>query len=136
MKRSRALFESLAPDDWVGYLTDSGSNFRLDIATILPYKGNRSGTEKPPLWKGLREYLMEAYPDQVTEVVGIEADDQLAIDQYTSYDIAARALVDTGCTPYEFSAILEQHSEIYPSLLVPRTYAYSSSHCITICRIY
>ena len=107
-EKIKSIVRESGADDWVGYLTDSGSNFRLDIATILPYKGNRSGTEKPPLWKGLREYLMEAYPDQVTEVVGIEADDQLAIDQYTSYDIAARALVDTGCTPYEFSTVLDE----------------------------
>lgn len=82
-EKIKSIVRESGSDDWVGYLTDSGSNFRLDIATILPYKGNRSGTEKPPLWKGLREYLMETYPDQVTEVVGIEADDQLAIDQYT-----------------------------------------------------
>lgn len=86
-EKIKSIVRESGADDWVGYLTDSGSNFRLDIATILPYKGNRSGTEKPPLWKGLREYLMEAYPDQVTEVVGIEADDQLAIDQYE--DIAS-----------------------------------------------
>lgn len=83
-EKIKSIVRESGADDWVGYLTDSGSNFRLDVATILPYKGNRSGTEKPPLWKGLREYLMEAYPDQVTEVVGIEADDQLAIDQYVT----------------------------------------------------
>jgi len=70
--------------DWVGYLTDSPSNFRIGIATILPYKGNRSGTTKPARYQMLRDYLLDAYPDRVKLVYGMEADDQLAIDQYSS----------------------------------------------------
>jgi hypothetical protein len=81
-ERIESIVRESGADNWVGYLTDSGSNFRLDVATILPYKGNRSGKSKPPLWEGLRNHLLKKYPDQVTEVSGIEADDQLAIDQY------------------------------------------------------
>jgi len=71
--------------DWVGYLTDSASNFRIGVATILPYKGNRSGTTKPARYQMLRDYLLDAYPDRVKLVYGMEADDQLAVDQYDDY---------------------------------------------------
>jgi hypothetical protein len=76
------IVEKVGADDWVGYLTDSDSNFRIRLATILPYKGNRSGSEKPPHYKFLRHYLLGKYPDQTFLVKGMEADDQLAIDQY------------------------------------------------------
>lgn len=78
----KKIMEESGATSWVGYLTDSDRNFRIDVATILPYKGNREGSSKPAKWKMIREYLQSKYPDQVTEVSGIEADDQLAIDQY------------------------------------------------------
>lgn len=87
-EKIESIVRESGSDDWVGYLTDSGSNFRLDVATILPYKGNRSNSKKPPHWKALRDHLLEKYPDKVTEVSGIEADDQLAIDQYKDYNDA------------------------------------------------
>jgi len=68
--------------DWYGYLTNSSSNFRIDVATILPYKGNRAGNEKPPKYQMLRDYLMDTYSDRVSMVEGMEADDALAIYQY------------------------------------------------------
>jgi len=71
-------------DSWIGYLSDSDSNFRIGLATILPYKGNRTGKEKPPKYQMLRDYLQEKYPDQVTMIYGMEADDALAIDQYAA----------------------------------------------------
>ena len=80
-----SIVEASGADNWVGYLTDSGSNFRLDLATILPYKGNRAGLSKPPRYQMLRDYLLDAYPDNVKLVHGMEADDQLAIDQYKDY---------------------------------------------------
>jgi len=78
----RNITERSGADDWIGYLSDSPSNFRNDIATILPYKGNRDGNKKPPKYQMLRDYLQEAYPDQVTMIYGMEADDALAIYQY------------------------------------------------------
>lgn len=81
-KIARIVDESGATD-WVGYLTESSSNFRIPLATILPYKGNRSGSTKPPRYQMLRDHLLDSYPDRVTLVKGMEADDQLAIDQYT-----------------------------------------------------
>lgn len=93
-EKIKDITEKAGADDWVGYLTDSSSNFRLDVATILPYKGNRSGSEKPPKYQMLRDYLMDAYPDKVSMVVGMEADDQLAIDQWSDYTKASKTAVD------------------------------------------
>jgi hypothetical protein len=88
------IVEKAGADEWVGYLSDSPTNFRLDVATILPYKGNRSGSEKPPRYQMLRDYLMDNYPDQVFMVTGMEADDQLAIDQYNDYERSYASRVD------------------------------------------
>ena len=57
------------------YLTGKG-NFRIDLATILPYKGTRT-SEKPPHFYQLREYMERTWGAIVTE--GIEADDAIAI---------------------------------------------------------
>jgi hypothetical protein len=103
----KKIVERSEADSWVGYLTDSDRNFRIDVASILPYKGNREGSSKPPKWQMIRDYLLSEYSNQVTLVSGIEADDQLAIDQYKSYDLAVRALADTGCTPNEFKICVD-----------------------------
>lgn len=57
------------------YLTGSG-NFRDQIATIRPYKGNRATTSKPLLYWELREYLARQWGAKT--VHGIEADDIIA----------------------------------------------------------
>ena len=77
----KSIMEKSGGDDWVGGLTDSASNFRIPLATILPYKGNRAGTEKPHSYQMLRDYLMDVYPDRVVMVEGMETDDWLAINQ-------------------------------------------------------
>lgn len=89
-EKIQRIIEQSGADDWVGYLTHSSSNFRLDLATILPYKGNRSGSTKPPKYQMLRDYLLDQYPDNVSLVEGMEADDQLAIDQYKNRDFLRR----------------------------------------------
>lgn len=72
---------------WQGYLTGEG-NFRYDIATIQPYKGNRSATEKP-FWKeAIFNYLRDERNCQV--VKGYEADDQIAIDYEEDCIICSR----------------------------------------------
>ena len=78
----KEIVERSGGTSWVGYLSDSPSNFRNLVATILPYKGNRIGNEKPAKFHMLREYLLEEYPDNVELIFGMEADDALAIDQY------------------------------------------------------
>lgn len=58
------------------YLTGSG-NFREKVATIQPYKGNRT-QPKPPYLPDVRQYMVEIW--RATVVDGKEADDQVAIE--------------------------------------------------------
>lgn len=58
------------------YLTGSG-NFREQVATIQPYKGNRT-QPKPPYLPDVRQYMVEIW--RATVVDGKEADDQVAIE--------------------------------------------------------
>lgn len=57
-------------------LTGPG-NFRDEIATILPYKGNRVDNAKPFYYQQIRDYLCDAHDAQVIE--GHEADDECSI---------------------------------------------------------
>lgn len=63
------------------FLTGPG-NFRFDIATQVPYKGNRDGFEKPIRYSTVTEHLKTQYNAET--VTGIEADDILAIEQFKS----------------------------------------------------
>lgn len=54
-------------------------NFRFGVATSTPYKQRKS--VRPLHYYNLRAYAMESYPCVVSH--GMEADDQLAIDQDT-----------------------------------------------------
>ncbi len=50
-------------------------NFRNDIATLQPYKGNREDSVKPPHFKTVEDYLKEKYPTII--IHDREADDYL-----------------------------------------------------------
>lgn len=67
-----------------GYLTGEG-NYRENIATIQPYKGNRTSS-KPVHYAAIKEYLIKHHKAQVVE--GQEADDMLGINQGTDTCIA------------------------------------------------
>ena len=64
------------------YLTGS-DNYRVALATILPYKGNRV-QEKPIWYKEAREYLQYAFAAKVVD--GQEADDAIGIEQFSHPD--------------------------------------------------
>jgi hypothetical protein len=64
--------------DYVAYLHDGG-NYRYDVATILPYKGNRDKTHKPKYFDEIRTYLFDVW--KATPVKDIESDDAIGIDQ-------------------------------------------------------
>lgn len=66
-------------DEYTCYLTNSPTNFRLELATIQPYKGNRTAP-KPPYWLALRNYLLDEH--DAVMVSGMEADDQMSIEQH------------------------------------------------------
>lgn len=57
------------------------TNFRDDVAKLLPYKGNRDPANKPKYYKELREYMVERYGAIMSE--GEEADDLLGIHQFS-----------------------------------------------------
>jgi len=59
------------------YLTGE-NNFREEVATILPYKGNRT-QDKPVHYQRIKEYLISKHHAEVID--GQEADDALSIRQ-------------------------------------------------------
>ena len=65
------------------YLTGVG-NFRHDVATTKPYKGNRDTTHRPKYYKDIQQYLAERF--QAEFVDGIEADDAVASRQWAHRD--------------------------------------------------
>lgn len=81
--RINQILEAVAATSYQLYLTDSKTNFRLSIATILPYKGKRK-QEKPHHWEAIRQHLIDNWDAEVQ--YGIEADDRLGIEQYSNMD--------------------------------------------------
>ena len=73
------ILRATEADDHVLYLTGSG-NFRDEVATIQPYKGNRDKAHRPRFHKELREYMIEEWDAILVE--GMEADDACGIDAY------------------------------------------------------
>lgn len=59
------------------WLTDSSKCWRRELATIVPYKGNRKTNTKPPYYHEIREYLMDKHEAIMSS--HNEADDDLAI---------------------------------------------------------
>jgi hypothetical protein len=63
------------------FLTGKG-NYRENIATIKPYKGNRDKLHKPVHYDALRTFMRERMSAELVE--GREADDAMASRQYQS----------------------------------------------------
>lgn len=80
-ERIDSILTAVSADSFVLYLTDSKSNFRNEVATILPYKGHRP-SDKPPHWEEIRQHLIDNYDAEVC--YGIEADDACGIEQYST----------------------------------------------------
>lgn len=74
--RIKSIIERTGCNEYEVFLTGPG-NFRFDIATIAPYKGNRDGLEKPYHWQTVSDRLLSHWGARVVE--GVEADDALAI---------------------------------------------------------
>ena len=62
---------------YIGFITDSKSNFRIDRAFTWEYKGHRKSKAQPRWYPAIREYVMDKWKVQL--MVGIEADDALTI---------------------------------------------------------
>jgi 5'-3' exonuclease len=71
------------------------NNFRRDIATIKPYKENRSNSKKPVHYEYIREYLIENYPTIISD--GAEADDYLSFNQYPEFLKAKKSKRKRDC---------------------------------------
>jgi hypothetical protein len=87
-KKVQDIVDSAGCEDYQIYLTDSPNNFRLTLATIKPYKGNRDDNGKPPYWADIRLHLVERHGAVV--VSGYETDDKLAMEQSEDTVICSR----------------------------------------------
>lgn len=72
------------------FLTGKG-NFRVDLATIKPYKGNRKD-RKPEHFDAITEYLLKYWGAEVID--GMEADDALAIEHLKEPDASIICTID------------------------------------------
>lgn len=63
------------------FLTGSG-NFREQLATLRPYKGNRDETHKPKYYRDIKDYLTGYWKAEV--IHGREADDALGCAQWNA----------------------------------------------------
>ena len=70
------IFDFLDPETYTIYLGGEG-NFRFDVATIRPYKGNRN-QPKPVHLQAVREYIANNWGAAFVD--GIEADDACATE--------------------------------------------------------
>lgn len=61
------------------YVSGAG-NFREQIASILPYKGNRDPSHRPKYYKEIKDYLTGYWEAEVVD--GREADDALGCEQW------------------------------------------------------
>lgn len=70
--------DNVNPFDFRIYIGgDGNSNFRYNVATILPYKGNRTSV-RPSWFNTIREFMVAEYGAEL--VYDIEADDALGIN--------------------------------------------------------
>lgn len=73
------------PREFKLYLAGAG-NYRLDIATLQPYKGNRKISDRPQYYNSIRSYLGDMYAVNTVWAVGEEVDDCIGIQSYAVPD--------------------------------------------------
>jgi len=86
----KRIVKESGADDYEGYLTGKG-NYRESIATIKPYKGNRTAS-KPVHYESIKTYLQERHNGEVIE--GQEADDKMGIVQSQNPDRTTICTID------------------------------------------
>lgn len=77
VKTTIAAIEGVVGHNVSLYLS-GGGNFRDTLATLLPYKGQRSEFDKPHYYKEIRTYLEDIHKAEV--ITGQEADDAIGIE--------------------------------------------------------
>lgn len=75
------MCEKLGTDDYYGYVSGEG-NFRKDICTLLPYKGNRENMLSPIYRKEVTDYLVNKHNAML--VNDKEPDDAVATDMFSA----------------------------------------------------
>lgn len=76
------------------FLTNSATNFRVNLAFSLPYKGQRS-EDKPAFFYEMREHLLSKHKAVLAN--GMEADDLMSIHQWHE---ANKFCKENGCEPW------------------------------------
>lgn len=72
-------------------MMDGDGNFRSRLATIRPYKGQRSANSKPLMYNNLRQYLIDAWDAEV--IYDQETDDEMAIRQTEAAAETTRTII-------------------------------------------
>lgn len=70
--------------DRVQYYIGKGDSFRVDLSTLLEYKGNRKDTLKPLLFNDVVEYMEKKFKPEV--VTHLEVDDVINMNAYGKED--------------------------------------------------
>lgn len=76
------ILQKFEAKEYFGYIGGSG-NFRKEICTLLPYKGNRTETILPVHLEAARRHVISNHAAIV--VTGKEADDKVAEEAYDAY---------------------------------------------------
>jgi hypothetical protein len=84
MKRTiQGIKEAVEADDgYYGY-SGRGEVFRVDVSTVIKYKGNRDGLLKPFHLEDLKDYVVKHQGCTIVEK--IEADDACSMDNYEAF---------------------------------------------------
>lgn len=75
-------------------------NFRYDIATLKPYKGNRQDARKPKYYDEIKQYMFDVW--NAIPVRGQESDDAIGIEQFDNpdkYTVIYSIDKDMDCIP-------------------------------------
>ena len=79
----KSICKKLGTTEYYGY-TGKGKTFREDIATLIPYKGNREGMMRPLLLDAMKDYVINRHNAILAE--RLEADDLCCIDTLRAYN--------------------------------------------------
>ena len=79
-----SILDVFEPSDKTRVLLQGSGNYRNQVATIQPYKGNRDPSKRPQYFDEIREYLIEYKGAEL--VHGKETDDELATTQWANKD--------------------------------------------------
>lgn len=74
----------LGTQRYYGYI-GKGDSFRVELSTILKYKGNREGMLRPVLLPEVEDYLLKRHNASIVE--HLEADDQVVIDNHKNSNL-------------------------------------------------